>query len=251
MWRVASNAAGEQDDRDAVTMKEAVKLAFSDWRVYMFILLNHACLLSQSFTYFFPSIVKSLGYGSTETLLLTAPVWFATLLFTLLITYCSSILRQRGIFIAVCMLVAAIGNIVMITTHSTGARMFAMYLLPIGVQPSFMMSTSTSQPHISSVLTRQTVLAWITSSFARPLTKRAVVVAIAGAFGNAASIYGSYMYPDSEGPRYVPAGIGLTVVCCFTAALALTIRFVLARENRKMERQERQSGEDEGFRYIL
>lgn len=139
-WRIAQDVSGQQDDRNAVTPVQAVKMAFSDYRVYLFMFLNHSCLLAQSFTYFFPTIVKSLGYGTTETLLLTAPVWFATLLLTLLISYHSSRTKERSFHIAGCMTLAAVGNIIIITTKGVGPRMFAMYLMPIGVQPAFMLS---------------------------------------------------------------------------------------------------------------
>ncbi|KAJ5286992.1 hypothetical protein N7478_002678 [Penicillium angulare] len=230
-WRLAQDAAGEEDDRFAVSPLEAVKMALSDYRLYFFMLLNHLNLLAQSFTYFFPSIVESLGYSSTVTLFLTVPVWFATFLAVISISYHSSQTNERSIHIFCCMLIGAIGNIIVITTNNLGARMFAMYLIPIGTLPSFQM-----------------ILAWITSSFSRPLVKRSVVVAMCGMFGNAASIYGSYLYPDSQGPRYVPAGVALACVCVACGGLALIIRFVLQRENKKLDRE---NGPDDGARYIL
>lgn len=48
-------------------------MALSDYRVYLFVLLQHLSLLSQTFQYFFPSIVGTLGYGNVVTLLLTVP----------------------------------------------------------------------------------------------------------------------------------------------------------------------------------
>jgi ABC-type Na+ efflux pump permease subunit len=179
--------------------------------------------------------VKSLGYNNTTTLLLTVPVWFATFIVVLLVSYHSSRTKERSMHIACCMLVGAIGNIIMITTNNLGARMFAMYLLPIGVLPPF-----------------QLILAWITSSFARPLAKRSVVVAICGMFGNASSIYGSYLYPDSQAPKYVVAGAVLACTCCGCAIMAIIIRFVLKAENKKLDEQEERDGVTvKGFRYIL
>ncbi|ORY58889.1 major facilitator superfamily domain-containing protein [Pseudomassariella vexata] len=157
--------------------------------------------------HFFPTIVQSLGYGNTQTLLLTVPVWFATLLAVLGVSYNSSRVRDRAWHILGCMLVGAAGNVLVVTTNGIGPRMFAMYLIPMGVQPAF-----------------QIILAWITSSFPRPLAKRAVVVAATGMFGNLSSTYGSYMYPATDGPKYVPAGIGLACVCCFCGGMAVVIR---------------------------
>ncbi|KAF2495132.1 MFS general substrate transporter [Lophium mytilinum] len=233
-WRLAQDVQGEQDDRDAITWKQALKLAYSDYRLYLFMIMHHCNLLAQSFTYFFPTIVKSLGYNRTTTLLLTVPVWFATLIATLVVAYHSSRTSERSIHIACCMVVGAIGNILVVTTHGVGPRMFAKYLMPLGILPPFQM-----------------ILAWITSSFPRPLGKRAVVVATCGMFGNAAGIYGSYMYPPSDGPQYVPAGVGLACVCFLCAGMAIVIRFVLGWENRKMAAKEQEEGLPKGFRYIL
>jgi hypothetical protein len=235
-WRLAQDVVGERDDRNAITPLQALKMAFTDYRLYLFMLMHHANLLSQSFTYFFPTIVKSLGYGTTTTLLLTVPVWFATLLAALAISYHSSRTQERAFHIAGSMLIGAVGNIIVVTTSGVGPRMFAMFLMPMGVLPAFQM-----------------ILAWITSSFPRPLAKRAVVVAAVGMFGNLSSVYGSYMYPASDGPKYVPAGVGLACVCCFCAGMAIVIRFVLGRENKKLERGDfngSRAGLPEGYQYI-
>lgn len=235
-WRLAQDVVGARDDREATGALGALRMAFADYRLYLFMLMHHANLLSQSFTYFFPTIVKSLGYGDTETLLLTVPVWFATLLAALGVSYHSSRSQERSIHIACSMLVGAVGNVVAITTTGVGPRFLAMFLMPMGVLPAFQM-----------------ILAWITSSFPRPLAKRAVVVAATGMFGNLSSIYGSYMYPATDGPMYVPAGVGLACVCCFCGGMAILIRFILRRENKKMERGDytgSRAGLPEGFRYI-
>ncbi|OAA60348.1 Major facilitator superfamily domain, general substrate transporter [Niveomyces insectorum RCEF 264] len=235
-WRLARDLVGERDDRNAVTPMQALTMAFTDYRTYLFMLMHHANLLAQSFQYFFPTIVASLGYNNTITLLLTVPVWFATLLAALAVSYNSSRTQERCFHMVACMSVAAVGNIVVITTNGTGPRMFAMYLMPMGVLASFQIS-----------------LAWITSSFPRPLSKRAVVVAATGMFGNLSSIYGSYMYPATDGPKYVPAGIGLACVCMFCAGMALVNRYVLGYENKRLARGEvskSTAGLPEGFQFI-
>lgn len=65
----------EEDERHAASTMAGLKMALADYRLYLFVLLQHISLLSQTFQYFFPSIVGTLGYGKIETLWLTAPVW--------------------------------------------------------------------------------------------------------------------------------------------------------------------------------
>ena len=58
--------------------------------------------------------------------------------------------------------------------------------------------------------------------------------------GNTASIYGSYMYPASAAPQYIPGGSANTVICLVVGLLALLLRFVHIRENKKLEAAERE-----------
>lgn len=80
--------------------------------------------------------------------------------------------------------------------------------------------------------------------------------------GNCANIYGSYLYPSTDAPRYIPGGSANTAICVVVAVLALLLRYVHIRENRKLERAEgeeqaHQPDEDGyvdrrafGFRYV-
>ena len=233
-WRLAVDVAGQEDDRHEISAWKAVRLVFADYKIYLFMLLHHTNLLAQSFTYFFPTIVASLGYGNIETLLLTVPVWFATLLASLIVGYHSSKTQERSFHIVGSMAVAIVGFVVVVSTSGIGPRFFAMFLMPIGVLPAFQIN-----------------LGWFTSTFARPLSKRAAAIATLGMVGNCASIYGAYMYPESDGPKYVAGGVALAIVCLVNAVTALVIRFCLGKENKKAEMREESEGIGRGFRYIL
>lgn len=71
-WRLLADIS-EEDERYAATVWQGLKLAVKDYRLYIFILFQHTSILTQTFQYFFPSIVDTLGYGPIETLLLTVP----------------------------------------------------------------------------------------------------------------------------------------------------------------------------------
>lgn len=73
-WRLRVDV-NEEDERRARSVADGIKLSVKDYRLYLFVLLQHISLLSQTFQYFFPAIVGTLGYGSIDTLWLTAPVW--------------------------------------------------------------------------------------------------------------------------------------------------------------------------------
>jgi hypothetical protein len=114
---------------------------------------------------------------------------------------------------------------------------------------------------MGAVSAYQIILAWLANSFPRPLVKRSAAIAIANMLGNTASIYGSYMWPSSSGPRYIPGGSATAAIALLVALLAFTIRLVHARMNRQLDVAE--SSHDlpagsnalearaTGFRYIL
>lgn len=56
--------------------------------------------------------------------------------------------------------------------------------------------------------------------------------------GNTASIYGSYMYPSSAAPQYVPGGSANAVICLLVGLLAIVLRYLHKWENRKLEKAE-------------
>jgi hypothetical protein len=73
-WRLLADI-NEEDSRYAHSTWAGVKLALSDYRLYIFVAFQHISVLSQTFQYFFPAIVRTLGYDNITTLWLTAPVW--------------------------------------------------------------------------------------------------------------------------------------------------------------------------------
>lgn len=96
------------------------------------------------------------------------------------------------------------------------------------------------------------------------MVKRGAAVAIANMVGNTASIYGSYMYPQTDAPQYTPGGSANSAICLMVGLLALVLRYLHKWENRKLEQAERDRAENpeagvsnssadvraEGFRYI-
>ncbi|KAH8819284.1 MFS transporter [Xylogone sp. PMI_703] len=241
-WRLVDDAK-EDDDTSAVTLKEGLRLAFRDYRLYLFVLLQHLSLLTQSFTYFFPIIVNTLGYGRIITLLLTVPVWFATFLVSLVVTWSSGRLVNRSFFIMGLLSLSCAGNIIMITTTAIGPRFFAMFLLPMGTIPAY-----------------QLIVSWVANSFPRPLVKRSIAIAVANMIGNTATIYGPYMYPATDGPRYTAGGAAVAAVCFVAAILAYVLRLIHIQENKKLVNRENHlevtqhldgNTRRAGFRYIL
>lgn len=98
------------------------------------------------------------------------------------------------------------------------------------------------------------------------MVKRGAAVAIANMVGNTASIYGSYMYPQTAAPQYTPGGSANSAICLLVGLLAIVLRYFHKWENTKLEKAERQRAENaeagavsdssvgdiraDGFRYV-
>ena len=114
---------------------------------------------------------------------------------------------------------------------------------------------------MGAVSAYQIIIAWVANSFPRPLVKRSAAIAVANMIGNTASIYGSYMWPASSGPRYIPGGSATAAIAFLVAVLAFVIRLVHAHMNKRLEEEENSGSQPSGlseletrvvgFRYIL
>lgn len=251
VWRISADIGDDYDDSKETGLLHAAKLAALDYRTWIFVIMQHCVLLSQNVTFFFPSVVNTLGYDKIETLLLTAPVWVATFLLNLFVLWSASRTGERCIHLCLSMLLTIIGNIMLITIHTRGPRFLGMFFMAMGAQPAFMI-----------------ILTWIANTFPRPLAKRAAIIAIVNMIGNSSNIYGSYLYPSSAAPQYVMAGATISSVGGLCIFMAIVMRFVLIHENQKLDEldqfchegqippaanakeQERRDLVSRGFRYL-
>ncbi|OQD84919.1 hypothetical protein PENANT_c011G06765 [Penicillium antarcticum] len=162
----------------------------------MLVLIQVCQLSSQTWTYFFPTIAKTLGYSNNVTLLIIAPVYIFGFFTALGNSLIASRTDRRFILIAwpLCVdIVDIVGNIRVISSTATAVRYTGMFLMCAGSYSAF-----------------SVVQAWIASTIPRTRTKRAIVYALVNLFGNSSNIYGSYFFPTKDSPQYRPGGITLS-----------------------------------------
>lgn len=100
------------------------KQAFLDPKLYMFIILQMALITAQSFNNFFPSIVGTLGYNDTVTLLLTAPPYGFAFFCSLAISFHAAHKQERGLHIAVPLIFALLGNLMVCAIRLSELALF-------------------------------------------------------------------------------------------------------------------------------
>lgn len=106
--------------------------AMRDPKVWVFIFLQHMHLATNGFKNFFPTIVETLGFDRTITLVLTCPPYLVAGGISILWARSSGHFNESTWHITVAKLVAIFGFVLGCATLNVGARYFAMCVFTIG-----------------------------------------------------------------------------------------------------------------------
>ncbi|CAG8919493.1 unnamed protein product [Penicillium salamii] len=229
-WRLARVANDEVDENGSV--KEAIRDAFLDPKAWILILIQVCQLSAQTWTYFFPTIAKTLGYSDNVTLLIIAPVYIFGFITALGNSFIATKTDHRAILIIWPLCIDIVGNVMVISSRATAVRYVGMFFMCAGSYSAF-----------------NVVQAWIASTIPRTRTKRAIVYALVNLFGNSSNIYGSYFFPTSDSPQYRPGGITLSAFAAGGVALSLALAGYLHLLNKKAEKAEAEDGQTR-YKYI-
>ncbi|KAI0897931.1 MFS transporter [Annulohypoxylon nitens] len=206
-----SDALGE------ATAWDGLKQAFGDKRTWLFCFMQMFHLSACSFNAFFPTVAKTLGYNTTVTLLLTCPPFVLAGIGSTVVGWSSGRMNERTWHITVTLSTAIVGFVIAASTLNTAARYVACFIFPVGAFSA-----------------NSVIVGWASSTLSQTVEKRAVVLAITNVFGHIGYIYGAYLWPDSDEPRYgigfgASAGFALLSICC-----AWVVRTLLIQENNKI-----------------
>lgn len=252
--RLAIDVGSEEAlTEDNPTILRSLLHALKDYRVWLFAGMQMSCTASISFSHFFPTLVKGLGFKSnTTTLLLTSPPYCLAFFWALAIAFIADRRQIRSTYAGISATIALIGGIAIIALpeHSMWPKYAMMFFLVLGTYGVYC-----------------TTYTWLSSTIPRPPAKRAASIGIANSLANLASFYGNYFWLDQYGPAYRQSwGIVLAFITLCLACI-LTLRFVLSRMNKSFDQlaTQLQNGEiqrhqltveevsalDNGFRYVI
>ncbi|KAI3553098.1 major facilitator superfamily transporter [Colletotrichum abscissum] len=214
--RMEKDKLSDSDDKQASAM-DGLKQAVKDKRTWLFCLMQNFHLSACSFNSFFPTVVKTLGFNTTITLVMTCPPFIFAGAAGILFGWSSGRLHERTWHITVGLGVAILGFVVAASTLNTAARYVACFIFPMGAYA------------VNSV-----IIGWASSTLSQTKEKKAVVLAMTNVGGQIGYIYGAYLWPKSDEPRYAigfgaSAGFALLSILC-----AWWIRVLLVRENRRI-----------------
>ncbi|KAF1360943.1 major facilitator superfamily transporter [Lizonia empirigonia] len=99
-----------------------------DYRTWVFALLQNSHLSANGFKNFLPTVVKTLGFNRTITLVLTCPPYLLSAFISIAVAWSSGRYNERTWHITASKAVVIIGFIIGTVTLNVGARYFAMVL---------------------------------------------------------------------------------------------------------------------------
>ncbi|KAL1755540.1 major facilitator superfamily domain-containing protein [Schizophyllum commune] len=223
--RLAADGIGNTGIGNQPTHSEAAKMAFTDWRTWVLVFMYMLATGSQTIQYFIPTLVGQLGYTGYDKQYMTIPVYAVAFVFILLFCFTSDIRRERGNYITLGGLLAGVSFIITVAVNNEHVK-YGFLCIAVGAVYAVCPLT----------------LLWVSGIIDHPAEKRAVAIAIVNALGNSASIYGSFLWPASTGPRYVQ---GFATTTAFVLLLAITAqvnKFLIRRYPGKRLEESYESG---------
>lgn len=193
---------------------------FKDPKAWFTALMYFSCNVSfASLPVFLPTILEELGYTGVTAQGLSAPPYFLSFLLTVFTTWLADRTQQRGLTIIVMSLIGGTGYLMLALTTSVGARYAGVFLAASGIFPCI-----------------ANILPWTTNNQGSD-TRRGVGIVMLNLIGQCGPLLGTRLYPPGEGPRYIKGQSVCAAFMFFTTLLALSLRTLLAWENRKLDRK--------------
>lgn len=92
--------------------------ALKDWKIWVYGVISLLTFIPlYSIAFFLPTVIKNLGFTNNAAQLMTVPPYILACIFTILGSYVSDKLKQRGIVLAIFEVIAAIGFVILATNH--------------------------------------------------------------------------------------------------------------------------------------
>jgi hypothetical protein len=212
--RIARDTVGLEESKGArAGFMEAIK----DPRLYLLCFIQNMHLSACGFNNFFPTVVGTLGFDRTITLVLTCPPYLVSGFFGFVIGLTSGKFNERTYHITGSMGLAMGGFIIACATMNTVARYIACFMFASGAYG------------VNSV-----ILGWVSATLGQTQEKKAASLSIVNVVANASYIYTAYLYPKSDGPRYLTAMASNVAFAFATIVATWALRFWLIGTNKKL-----------------
>ncbi|CAG8110703.1 unnamed protein product [Penicillium salamii] len=207
-------------DAEKVPITRGIIWAAKDIRTWLFACLQMSTTASISYSHFFPTLIKELGFkNNTTVLLLTSPPYIVAFFWAMSWAFVADRKQIRSVPAGISQCLAIVGTVLLIAiTSSLWARYALTILVCCGTFGVY-----------------STTYAWLSSTITQPPIKRAVAIGLANSCANIASLFANYFWLDQYEPMYRQSWGCLLGFQVLGLSCILTIRFLLNRANKKLE----------------
>lgn len=160
------------DEDGKVSTIVGLKQAAKDYRVWIFVFMQHMHLASNGFKNFFPSVVQGLGFNREITLALTCPPYLIAGAVSVWWSWSSGKRNERTWHITITKSVAILGFILGFAVNNVAARYVAMVIFAVGTYGA-----------------NSIILGWVSATCGQTKEKRAVALSIIVSTSNASFIW--------------------------------------------------------------
>ncbi|KAM3440006.1 hypothetical protein NHJ13734_003441 [Beauveria thailandica] len=202
------------EEQRHLTHLQALKLSLTSWQTWLLVVGYMAIVGSSTLSYFYLTLVKGLGYRQREAQYMTIPIFDIAFVTTAVIGYVADKnSRWRGVILGGMVSVAMLCSIIICAVYNVKARYALLVIMASGLWASNGLVLSYASVTFSSM----------------PNEAKAVSLALVNAMGNLAHIYGAYLFPSEDAPKYL-AGFGVISGLCLTGVVAyLALHLLLGR----------------------
>ncbi|KAF4940211.1 MFS transporter prlL [Colletotrichum fructicola] len=192
----------------------AFKLAMVSWKTWLFVVGYMAIVGSSTLSYFYPTLVSGLGYTSTAAQYMTIPIFGVAFVCTAITGYfADQHSKWRGLILGAWTAVAMICSIIICVVYNFTARYALLVIMASGLWASNGLALSYASVSFGDMANET----------------RAISLAFVNAMGNLAQIYGAYLFPSSDAPKYL-MGFGVISGLCFTGVASYVALHIFLRK---------------------
>ncbi|KAG0691875.1 major facilitator superfamily domain-containing protein, partial [Suillus ampliporus] len=205
----------------------------TDWRAWLVGTALSCCNASMSFNMFFLTLVATMRYSPTISLLLCAPPWIVSTITAVTVARRSDAKRECFGHMVFALSMLIMGYTLAMSTMNINVRYISLFLM--------------AQAQVANDI----LLTWISNTFARSSSKRAVAIGFMNSIGMAGSILSPYIWSSSWGSTYTNSYLICIMLASTCILLCWVFRRHLKRLNETAEAEERELSLPKGYRYLL
>ncbi|EIN13080.1 MFS transporter [Punctularia strigosozonata HHB-11173 SS5] len=208
---------GSSARHERLGMKQVLNV-FKDYKIFLGGFMYFGLIVpAYGNAYFAPTIIKQLGYTSTQAQLHSVPPWAVAFFFAMIVAFASDHLAHRWLFSVGTALVALAGFAILLAVHdNVHVQYAAMFLITMG--------TYTSMPLL---------VCWFNTNLAGH-HRRSVGSAWQVGFGNIGGIIAAYLFPAADAKTHYKKGYSVCVAFICLSILSSTLYVLgISWENRR------------------